>query len=77
MTKIKATFVSSWDFGTNIESPCLYDPQTNEVSDIESVDVDSMDLTTLDREYIVLPDGTELDVEQDGLKIEGREDEEK
>jgi hypothetical protein len=73
--KVPATYVSSWDGGTEIESSCMFDTETNEVTDIESVDVDHMDLNVCEREYIVLPDGTELDVEQDGLKIEDRDDE--
>jgi hypothetical protein len=76
MAKINATFVSVWDNGSRtIESLCKFDPNTRKVTDIEMVEDEIEDLDVLDREYVELPDGTELDVEIDDLKIEGRENE--
>ena len=51
----KATFVSEWDGGTQIISPCFVNMETKEVFDIETVDPgDSVD--SLDREYIIFND---------------------
>lgn len=57
---MKATFVSVWDDCTMIESSCDYDKNENAVSNIETVDVDGMDIDILTDEYILLPDGTEI-----------------
>jgi hypothetical protein len=75
MAKINATFVSVWDGGNNVESPCKFDPETREVTDIVQVEDGIEDLNVLEREYVELADGTQLDVEQDGLIVEGREEE--
>lgn len=71
MAKINATFVSVWDNGTEIESSCLFDSDTREVTNIEQIEDNIEDLNMLEREYIELPDGSQLDVEQDGLIIVG------
>lgn len=55
---MKAKYVSVWDGGTTITTNCKYDPKTNVVSDIETSDVEGLDM--LDEEYIELPDGTEI-----------------
>ena len=55
---MKAKYVSVWDGGTSITTNCQYDPKTNVVSDIESSDVEGLDM--LEDEYVVLPDGTEI-----------------
>lgn len=64
MTKIKATYVSVWDGGTEIRTACIYDPISKVISEIETTDEEIEDLDVLDREYIELPDGTEIAVEQ-------------
>ena len=53
------TYVSEWDGGTKICTKAEYDPQTKNVTNIESSDADGLDV--LEREYIELPDGTEID----------------
>ena len=58
---MKATYVSVWDGGTEISSNCEYDPITTNVTLIGSVAVDLDDLEFLEREYIILPDGTEIE----------------
>jgi hypothetical protein len=52
----KATYVSEWDNGVQITSDCLYNPETKEVKDIESVNVDDMDLDILEREFVFFDD---------------------
>lgn len=54
----KATYVSIWDDGIVIQSSCLFDKKTGTVSEIEKVDVDSVDI--LNDEYIELSDGTKI-----------------
>jgi hypothetical protein len=68
---VKATYVSSWDHGSDkIESSCLYNPDTREVTDIESVDVEELELNYLDEEWIELADGTIIkDFTRDGVEI--------
>lgn len=55
---MKAIFVSVWDGGVELKSNCDYNPTNKEVSDIESIDIDGLDI--LDDEYVLLPDGTEV-----------------
>jgi hypothetical protein len=55
---MKAKFVSVWDGGTTITTNCQYDTKTNVVSDIESSDVEGLDM--LEDEYVLLPDGTDV-----------------
>ena len=50
---MNATFVSVWDGGTEIVSACQYDPLTKDVTDIDSVDVEDMDLDILDEQYVL------------------------
>jgi hypothetical protein len=54
---MKAKYVSVWDGGT-ITTNCQYDQKTKVVSDIESSDVEGLDM--LEDEYVLLPDGTEV-----------------
>ena len=57
------TFVSSWDDGyADIETEAKYDSEKNVVYDIKVADTSHMHLDILDREYIILPDGSEKDV---------------
>jgi len=56
--KVKARYVSVWDGRTMLTSDCMYDETTNDVTDIESLDVDGMDLDCLYEEYVELPNGT-------------------
>lgn len=56
---IKASFVSVWDGGTQIVSPCRFNDVTKDVEEIESVEVgESVDV--LEDEFVLLPDGTEV-----------------
>lgn len=56
---VNATYVSVWDGGTEISTSCKYNKTTGDVTDIDSADVDGLDI--LDREYIVLEDGEEIE----------------
>lgn len=58
---MKATYISVWDGGVEISTSCEFDPETKNITDIKSADVNGLEV--LEREYIVLPDGTEIDVE--------------
>ena len=56
LTKVKnsvvnATFISVWDGGTEIASPCKVNTETKEIFDIEKVDT-VCDVNVLDGEYI-------------------------
>jgi len=53
---MKATYVSVWDGGYKIETSCEYDPATKKVTDIETEDVDDLDLDILTDEYIEFGD---------------------
>jgi hypothetical protein len=55
---INATYVSVWDESTPIRTSCKFNVETNMVSDIESVDVEELDLDFLSEEYVEIPDGT-------------------
>lgn len=55
---IKATYVSVWDEGTTIRSKCLYNPIILDVSEVEQIDAEGLELLT--DEYLELPDGTRL-----------------
>lgn len=57
---MNAIYVSVWDGGVEVRTSCQYNPKTRIVSDIESSDVEGLD--NLEREYIELPDGTEIEV---------------
>lgn len=60
---VKAIYVSVWDDSIEIESSCNFNPQTNEVSDIEQVDTDALDINSCTREYVRLMDGSEIDID--------------
>jgi hypothetical protein len=66
MNIIKATFVSIWD-GDRIETNCDFNPETKEVTNIQTVVIGN-NYNTCEREFVELPDGTELDIED--LNIE-------
>lgn len=55
---MKAKYVSVWDGGIEVKTNCQYDPTTKEVYDIETSDVDGLDVC--EDEYVLLPDGTEV-----------------
>lgn len=55
---MEATYVSSWDFGGSVfRTKCQFNPETKEVTDVESVDVDDVELFYVDEEFIELPSG--------------------
>jgi len=56
---MKATYVSVWDSGSEVATSCNFEPETKNITDIEMVD----------GEFVRLPDGTEIDV--DDCLIEG------
>lgn len=56
---VDATYVSVWDGGTEISTSCKYNKTTGDVTEIDSADVDGLDI--LDREYVLLSDGEEIE----------------
>jgi hypothetical protein len=56
---MKATYVSVWDGSTEIRTKCEYNPITNDVTNVESVEDDG-DLDILFDEYVKLPSGEEI-----------------
>lgn len=60
MSKIKCQFVSVWDGSTSLNSDAIYDPDDKTFEVIGTVAVDGVEL--LDREYLEMPDGDELEV---------------
>jgi hypothetical protein len=52
MKIINARYVSVWDNGTEIKTPCTFDVVDNVVEDVDK------SLHTIRDEYVLLPDGT-------------------
>lgn len=63
-----ATYVSVWDGGTQIRTNCKFNPETRQVSDVESSDVEGLDIC--EEEFIELPNG---DVVKDFINEDGNE----
>ena len=61
---INATYVSEWDNGTTVRSPCKYDTTNKRCFDIQQSDTDVGNANFV-REYVTLPDGTELGEDDD------------
>ena len=57
---MKATFVSVWDGNNEVRSSCEIDLNTNDVTLIECVDVDDMDLDILFEQFVELPSGEKI-----------------
>ena len=53
---VEARFVSEWEDGSVVETPCMLNLNTREVFDIETADVDPD--SNLAGEYVILPDGS-------------------
>ena len=58
---MEVTFTSLWNSGTEINTTAEFDPETGEVTPDTSDSLPGDD-DILDREYITLPDGEELEV---------------
>jgi hypothetical protein len=54
----KATYVTVWDGGIEIRTQCLFDKESSTVYDVESVEVNGLDV--LEEEFVELSDGTEI-----------------
>ena len=54
----RATYVSVWDDKIKIKTPCVYNGETNIVSDIKLIDVDGLDMCT--DEYLILQGGAKI-----------------
>lgn len=54
----KATYVTVWDGGIEIRTQCLFDKNSSTVYDVESVEVNGLDV--LEAEFVELADGTEI-----------------
>lgn len=62
---MKAKFITVWDGGIEVETDCQCNLATGEVFDVEVFDGGEVEeLETLDRTFIRLDDGVELDVEE-------------
>ena len=59
-----ATYVSVWDDGVEVRTKCQYDPLTTLVWDIESSDVQGLDI--LEDEYIECEGETITDFQHEG-----------
>lgn len=57
-----AQYVTTWADGTELRSTCNYDAATGTVSDIDPVDVVLDPALAMEREFVVLGDGTEAPV---------------
>jgi len=57
-TTINATYVSVWDDGVVIRTPCIFDIEKRVAHDIVAVDIQGLDI--LRDEYVELPDGAEF-----------------
>lgn len=53
---VPATYVSVWDGGTTIRSKCLYSPLIYNVTEIDTVEVEGLEV--LENEFLELKDGT-------------------
>jgi len=58
--EVKCTFVSVWDGDVTLRSRAIYHTDDHSIEVLEMHDVDGLD--TLEREYVELPDGDELQV---------------
>ncbi len=61
---IDVTFTSVWDGGHEVETDARLDATSGRLLSIDAVDVGD-EVTTLDRQYVTLPDGRDLDVIED------------
>ena len=60
MKEIKCEFTSVWDDGSIVTTPCIYYPKDGEVT--PEVSKSRIPEGSLEREFITLPDGEELEV---------------
>ena len=66
---VRATYVSVWDGGHEVCSPCRYNPDTKECTDIEDSGINPDGLEVMEKEFVRLPDDTELG-EDDGVTFD-------
>jgi len=59
---LNATWISEWEGGIGVRTKCHYDSNKNVVTDIEPSDIDGLD--TLVREYVELPTGKIINIEE-------------
>lgn len=59
---VEVEYVTLWDDGVEVVTSAMYNMETGLVYDIETTDEGIEDLDILEREFIRLDDGTELDV---------------
>jgi hypothetical protein len=60
IASVVAVYVTVWDSGTTIRTRCEYNPLSRTVSNIKDSDSNPGD-AGLEREFVELPDGTEID----------------
>lgn len=53
---LDATYVSVWD-GSQIRTDCKFNTVTKQVTDVETTDVEELDLNCCEEEFIELPSG--------------------
>jgi hypothetical protein len=69
MPSVSATYVSVWDGGTTVRVRCRWSITLQVAFEIDSVDVDGLD--SLDREYVELEGGIEIDVDSQAETPDG------
>lgn len=58
---VKATYVSVWDGGIEVRTPCMFNKETQTAHDIGVVDI--LGLNTLEDEFVELTDGTIIHID--------------
>ena len=56
---MEATYISVWD-SQELRSSCEFDPKTNDVTNIEVIDVEGMDLCVCTEEFVELVNGEKI-----------------
>lgn len=72
---IVVDYVTFWDGGyAELTTKAKYDIESNTVFDVECANTDGIDLEICEREYIILPEGKELDVVKEDDKEDYKEE---
>jgi hypothetical protein len=69
LPSVAATYVSVWDGGTTVRVRCRWSVSLQVAFEIDSVDVDGLE--SLDREYVELEGGIEIDVDSENETADG------
>lgn len=66
---VNVWYVSVWDGGVEIKTPCLFDEDSKRCYEIRESEEDVAHLDSLDAEFVELSDGTRLN-EDDGVTFD-------